>query len=249
MTSYASPASDGLMSLQKVSAATTFAKDRVAEFQENLNEGSWSLRILASVGALAMIIITALGIGADILGLNGVSVIFGVYGFFLGIVIIVLEYGKQIPCIGSRLETSLYTNARFLKFVWGRGCLLFFAGTVELAQNDVINDILGCYLCLVGIVFILVGRSAAKKMEAARKATFTPEQIQKLFNDADKDGKGSLSRDQFSELTKELGMDLTRREVESAFRQLDWTNEGHLKYDDVLHWWNNEVAGTDSFNI
>lgn len=236
------------MSLQKVTAAKAFAKDRLAEFQENVNEGSYSLRILASIGALAMIIITSLGLGADVLGLNGVSVIFGVYGFLLGFVILILEYGKKIPGIGSRLETTLYTNARFLKFVWGRGCLLFFAGTVELAQNDVINDILGYYLCFVGITFILVGRSAAKKMAEARKATFTPEQIQKMFNAADTDCKGALNKHQFAELTKELGMDLTRREVESAFSQLDWANEGRLKYENVLSWWNDAAAGSDSFN-
>jgi hypothetical protein len=237
-----------LMTLQKVAAAKTFAKDRMTEFQQNLNEGSWSLRMLALLGALAMIVVSILGVVNDILGLNTVSAIFGIYSLLFGVLIIVLEYGKQLFCV-ARLESGLYKNAQFLKYVWGRGYLIFFAGTLELAQNDVINIVVGVYGCVVGILFVVVGRSAAKKLAQARRSKYSPDEIHKMFDIADNDSIGSLNADQFANLTRQLGMDLTRREVESSFEQLGEDKKGRVNYENVLLWWNNEATETDEFSF
>lgn len=242
----ASTTADDVMTLNKVAAAKDFAKDRMAEFKDNLNEGSWSLRMLALLGAVAMIVVSALGVTGDLLGLNGVSAIFGIYSFILGILIIILEYGKQLHCV-SKLENNIYQNARFLKFVWGRGYLIFFAGTLELAQNDFVNTIVGIYVCCVGILFIAIGHSAAKKLAEARRNKFSREDIQKMFNKADLDSIGSLSTDQFADLTKQLGLDLTRREVESTFEQLGEGKNGRVTFENILMWWNNEATETDNF--
>ena len=243
-----SPALGDIETITKVAAATTFAKDRVSEFQQNLNEGNWSLRILSLLGALAMIMTSILGIGADFLDFHGVSAIFRIYSFILGVVMIVLEYEKQIVFLPS-LEKTLYKNARFLKYVWGRGCLYFFAGTLQLSQDNFFNFIIGLFVCFVGITYIVVGRSAVRKIAEARRSVFSPQQIAQLFTSVDFDEQGTLTNEQFGHLTKKLGMDLTRREVELSFVQLDETQSGRLSYETVLKWWNNEATGEqDNFN-
>jgi hypothetical protein len=52
--------------LSNLPEASTFAKARTAEFQQNLHDGSWSLRFLALVGALAMMTVAVLGFLHDV---------------------------------------------------------------------------------------------------------------------------------------------------------------------------------------
>ena len=98
----------------------------------------------------------------------------------------------------------------------------------------------------VGILFILVGRSTAKKLASARRSAVTPEQLQEKFAIADLDGKGALSKEQFGRLiTEDLGLDLTRREVESAFLQMDCESRGRVNYESVLRWWKDDADKGD----
>lgn len=250
MSSYAAASgnNNGLKSVlnsQNAAHASDFARQRAAEFRQNLNEGSWSLRLLALLGALAMMVLSVLGFMADFVRINWISALFGVYCFLLAIVIIILEYGQELMCFKG-LEMSLFKYALFLKFVWGRGLLYFVAGTIELSQRNFLDVIVGIYMMLVGMVYICVGRSASRKMAQARRSTVTPEQMQEYFAIADEDGKGSLTVEQFGRMTQQMGMDLTRREVESSFFQLD-CETGRVTYETVLQWWNNEASEKDDF--
>ena len=174
-----------------------------------------------------------------------ISAIFEIYIFILAIAMIILEYGRSLTFF-SKLEATLYKHALFVKYVWGRGVLYFIAGTLTIALGHLIALIVGTYVCLVGILFILVGRSTAKKLATAKKdarrSAVTPEQLQEKFAIADLDGKGALSKEQFGMLiTEDLGLDLTRREVESAFLQLDCESRGRISYESVLKWWKDDA--------
>ena len=54
------------LSSANLSEAGAFAKERKEEFQRNLHDGSWSLRFLALLGALAMLTIAVLGFLHDV---------------------------------------------------------------------------------------------------------------------------------------------------------------------------------------
>ena len=54
------------LSPANLSEAGAFAKERTEEFQRNLHDGSWSLRFLALLGALAMMTIAVLGFLHDV---------------------------------------------------------------------------------------------------------------------------------------------------------------------------------------
>ena len=158
---------------------------------------------------------------------------------------LILEYGRSLSFF-SKLEATLYKHALFVKYVWGRGVLYFIAGTLTIALDHLVSLIVGTYVCLVGILFILVGRSTAKKLATAKKharrSAVTPDQLQEKFAIADLDGKGALSKEQFGRLiTEDLGLDLTRREVESAFLQLDCESRGRVSYESVLKWWKDDA--------
>lgn len=250
MSSYvATNAMSGALSPVNVSEAQGFAKEQAAEFRQNLNDGSMSLRLLALLGGVAMIVVAVLGVLGDLVMFRWISVIFQIYAFALGILILILESGRRLSCF-VRLEQNLYKNALFLKYVWGRGLLYVFAGTLLFSLGDMLDVIVGVYVAVVGVLFWLVGRSAAKKMSDLRRSAVTPQQLQSHFATADVDGKGSLTMQQFRSLTNSLGMDLTRREVETTFaQQFDCGEKERVSYDTILHWWNNDAVEKDDFEF
>eukprot|EP00978_Attheya_sp_CCMP212_P034909 scaffold149227_cov53-Attheya_sp.AAC.1 len=186
---------------QNVSEANNFAKDRVAEFQQNVHQGNWSLRFLALLGGLSMVIVSILGFVSHVVYLHWISALFELYTLALGALIIILEYGRQLSFFKG-VESSLYKNALFLKYVWGRGL---------------------------------------------RRSAITPHQLQERFAVCDVESKGSLSIEQFQTLTNDLGMELTRNEVETAFLQLDFESQGRLRYEAVQKWWDEEATVPDDF--
>lgn len=253
MSSYveSTTASSGIgsaLSPGNVREAQNFASESAAEFRQNLNEGHMSLRLLALLGGVAMIVVSVMGFMSDAFMLKWISAVFQIYTVVLGFVIIILESGRRLSFF-RRLENTLYKNALFLKYVWGRGLLYFFAGTLMISLSDPLDVLVGLYFCAVGILFWCVGRSAAKKMGNLRRSAITPQQLQEQFAAADKDGKGSLTMKQFRSLTNGLGMDLTRREVESTFSQFDCGPAGRVNYETILHWWNNDAVETDDFQL
>jgi hypothetical protein len=227
----------GVVSAQNAAEASTFAKSTARDLKENLMQGNWSLRILALLGGLAMIVVSVLGFISHIFGFAWISAIFDVYCMILGIMICILESSSKLKFL-DRATQKIIRNAKFLSYLWGRGIVYFVAGSLEVSQREFLDVIVGSYVCFVGILFILIGKRASKKLASVRRTACCAEQMQEYFAMADVDGKGSLTVVQFGELTKSLGLDLNRREVEAAFMELDYSNSGRLTYESIEMWWN-----------
>lgn len=115
---------------ETASRAGKMAQDKMKELRAMASEGYLPLRVLAQLGGLAMIILSIIGFISAILHLDILSACVEVYTFLLGVVVIILET-KAFP---KRFEQSLNKYALFLRFVWGRGCLYFVAGTLQATQ-------------------------------------------------------------------------------------------------------------------
>lgn len=183
-----------------------------------------------------MIVVSILGFISHMFGFSWISAIFDVYTFFLGLMIVILESSTKLSFL-SGLTSKLYRNAKFLTYLWGRGIIYFVAGTLEISQREFLDLIVGGYVCFVGILFVIVGKRASKKLASVKRSACTAEQLQEAFAIADVDGKGALTVTQFGELTKSLGLDLNRREVEAAYMQIDHSNSGRLTYESIQMWW------------
>lgn len=241
-TPYAAANSVGLTPTN-LAEAKDFAQKQASEFRRNLDEGSMSLRLMALLGGVAMIVVSSLGILGDILTFRWVAVIFQVYALAFGGVMLVLESGQQLSCF-KRVEAGLFKQALFLRYVWGRGLIYFFAGTLMISLGNFFDLVVGLYVCLVGLIFIAVGRTAAKKLSDLRRSALSTSDLQEKFAMADTEGTGSLSLDQFRLLINGLGMDLTKREVESTFVLF---GVNRVTYDQFMQWWNNEAIESDDF--
>jgi hypothetical protein len=222
--------------------ASRAAKEKAIEVRRQAQEGDLSLRLLAFLGGLIVIVVSSMEFLANILTLNSIGAFIAIFTLLLGIVVILLEGNSFI--LSSGAVNSIHKYALFLKFLWGRGCLYFICGALQLYQLDVLHLVSGAYMCAVGILFVLVGQRTAWKLKALRKSLYSEQTLHSKFSQADIDGDGGLNLQQFRTLTLTLGLDMTRRETEAAFMHMHKadTNGEKLTYDEFKTWWNETDA-------
>lgn len=222
--------------------ANDYAIEKAKELRIMAREGDFSIRLLALIGGVGMCAVSAFGFISTLLHFHGISALLEVYTFCLGVIVILLE-SSNMPFISENFRQNLANYANFLTFVWGRGILYFVAGTLELTQTGIPDMIVGCYMCLLGIAYIIIGRKTAKKLRTMRSELFSPLQLRSKFNEADKDGTGTLTMGQFKALTDSMGLDMNRRETEAAFMCMDKNDNSQLTFDEFENWW--KTGGDD----
>lgn len=92
-------------------------------------------------------------------------------------------------------------------------------------------------MCIVGVMYIIVGRRVSGKLDTLRSALFNEQTLLHEFNQADTDRTGSLSLEQFRGLTDKLHLGMTRSELESAFLIVDKDDSDRLTFDEFKNWW------------
>jgi hypothetical protein len=122
--------SGGVFSSENASWAGRLATDKMTELKQMASEGDFSIRLLAQIGGLAMMVLSIMGLVLKIINLDFLGALVEVYTFLMGLIVIILE-SKAFP---RRFEQTLNKYMLFLRFVWGRGCLYFVAGTLQATQ-------------------------------------------------------------------------------------------------------------------
>ena len=120
----------GIFTVETASRAGKIAQDKIAELWTMASEGYLPLRVLAQVGGLAMIVLSIMGFVLAVVHLECFDALVEIYTFLLGFVVIILE-SKAFP---KGFEQRLSKYALFLRFVWGRGCVYFVAGSLQATQ-------------------------------------------------------------------------------------------------------------------
>jgi hypothetical protein len=208
---------------------------KAAELKTQAQDGDQSLRLLAFLGGVILIVVAGMEFTGKLLSLNIIGAFIEIYTFLIGVVVIILE-GKDM-ILSTNLQNRIYKYALFLKFLWGRGCLYFICGTLQLYQIDLLNLVSGGYMCFVGVLFIVVGQRTAYKLKSLRKSLYSEQTLHEKFVQADIDGDEGLDLHQFRNLTLSLGLDMTRRETEAAFSHIKNTDKEKLSYGEFQAWW------------
>jgi len=214
--------------------AANVAQSRLQDVQKAVQDGNFSLRLLALLGGLALVISSVLGILQRVLTLNIFSALIELYTLVGGIIILVLE-SRQLH-LPERFLYNLYKYALFLKFVWGRGCLYFVLGTLQFVQGDLLDIAVGASVMFIGGLYIYSGQQAAEKLQDVRKNLFSEQTLRSKFQEADREGDGNLTKEEFQGLVSGLGVDLNRREIEAAYMHLSQAS-GSLTFDRFREWW------------
>jgi hypothetical protein len=231
---------------ENIEKAGQVAKEKASELHRQAQDGDYSLRFLALLGGILILFVSGLSFVGKILTLNIVGALFELYAFLLGALVLVLE-GKQM-FLPTNFVNRIHKYALFLKFLWGRGCLYFIAGSLQLSQMDLLNYISGGYMCFVGGLYVFVGQRTAYKLKAMRKTLYSEQTLRTKFHEAGTDGDGALDITQFRGLAESLGLDLTRRETEAAFAHLHKADNEKLSYQEFQSWWTS-TAAEDSIEV
>jgi len=156
------------------------------------------------------------------------------YTLLLGCIIMVLE-SRQLSLPPTYLQKVL-KYALFLKYIWGRGLLYSFAGTLQATQGLLIDTIVGVYLMSVGITFIVLGYVTAQKLASVGRRHFPTSVLRSKFNAADTNHSGKIDLEQFSALVDDFEFPLSHREKEVAFLYLDTSDHGSLTFEEFQAW-------------
>jgi hypothetical protein len=224
-----------LFSDENVSKARSEITGRMDELRRSASDGDLSIRLLALLAGVALMFSAVTGILGDLMMFNITGALMEIYTLILSLIILVLE-SKRLH-LPDAFMRNLYKYALFLRFVWGRGCLYFVAGTLQLAQGTFVDYGVGGFVMLVGVLYIVVGRQTAQKLRDLRKSIYSEDTLRTKFREADTETKGALTIIQFKTLAASLGMDLNGREAEAAFEYLDKSHDGTLSYEEFKTWW------------
>jgi hypothetical protein len=184
-----------------------------------------------------------------------------------GVTVIVLEFprnsarnrihqpqGQQPTLTSSVVKTQLYAHAPFLRFAWGRGCLLSAAGSIQvvLSGGGPLRWTAGALALVTGVAYVYVGWSAAHKLAAATRASasgvgssdagatadlfgLSEPVLRDKFREANASGTGNLTEQEFSNLLSSLGANMNRAELEAAYLHVSQDSDS-IPFDRFRSW-------------
>ena len=205
-------------------------------------DGLVFFRALAFVGGLGMMITTMLVL---ILRFDVRKVLLGMFTIIFGFLICILEAPFFFTSTNSKSSQKLIgvrnvilEYAKFLRFLWGRGSFQLFAGSIQVTQvkNHMASGS-GAFMCCVGILSILVGRSASRRVKELRKSLNDELLVKERFAQIDINDDGYITLSEFSSLVRCFGVALSTKESLAAFRSLDRDNNNLISENQFLDWW------------
>lgn len=63
------------------------------------------------------------------------------------------------------------------------------------------------------------------------------KKIRTLFQEIDEDKSGDLDREEFAQLSRDMGADLTAAELDEAMREIDTDGDGRVDFEEFQTWW------------
>jgi hypothetical protein len=226
--------------------ARSVAAARATDLRTSFETGHFSLRLLALVGGVALAGSAVWGLVTHLLTFHVTNLLLQVYTLALAALILVLE-SRQLSLPEPWLS-KVVKYALFLKFIWGRGLLYVVAGSLHTATAETVSifsfhTLVGLYLTLLGLVFIVLGYRTAQKLAAAGQRSINNLALQRHFRAADVDHSGQLTAAQFADLCARLELEptLSPRETEICFLYLDTEDRGTLSMADVAAWFDRDV--------
>lgn len=226
-----------LMSGENLQRVGSVASERAAELQRSVQEGDFSIRLLALLAGLSLVLSALLGFLGTFVTFHWTSAILEFYALVLGLLMIVLE-SKQLSLPDAFLQ-QVFVNARFLQFVWGRGILYIVGGSLQLAQGNVPDYLVGGFVMFVGGLYVFVGHKTAASLRNLKGSLVSEQTLRTQFHECDVENSGTLSMAEFKTMVESMGTTLSTREAEAAFMHLNRQDNGELSYEDFAYWWKN----------
>lgn len=221
---------------------------RINQMKHIATDGPLSYRALAFTGGVGMVVTSASDWAGEIFTFSFIRALISVYTFLFGMLFCILEIHLWFPssAIVSRFREVVHEYASFLRFLWGRGILQLFAGSLQLSQMNPIDMASGVFMCIVGLLSIIVGRSTARRLSELKRAMCDQDWVKERFDQFDLNGDGFISPSEFSALVRTLGIELGKNEVASVYSLIDNDQDLSISYLEFKNWWSKfQVTGIE----
>mmetsp|Transcript_30313 Transcript_30313/g.61823 ORF Transcript_30313/g.61823 Transcript_30313/m.61823 type:complete len:268 (-) Transcript_30313:352-1155(-) len=215
--------------------AAKYTTGKIQHAYSLATDASTPLRVLALISGIAMMGVSIFTFTGKLSVFHVVDAVLSVYCIFFGMLIIILE-GKWIPC-QKRCQAKIRKYMLFLDYVWGRGLLYMFAGSLQLIQFTLFDIPIGGYTVFIGFSYYVNGLHTSRKLSDLRKSLYNEEELRRRFAEVDVTNSGEMDYAHFAVFVQNLGLVLTRNEMEAAFYNIDLDHNTTIEFEEFLLWW------------
>mmetsp|Transcript_24188 Transcript_24188/g.31470 ORF Transcript_24188/g.31470 Transcript_24188/m.31470 type:complete len:269 (+) Transcript_24188:1801-2607(+) len=221
----------------------SMAKDELSKVKEKVLEGTLEMSVIGLIGSILMALCSIFALVSDLLYLSPIRALVSLYCLLGALALISLElihrHSLFFASIAKRLSSLriyLYQEMHFLATLSGRSVSYFVFGTLLIANSrSWIGRIVGIYLVLLAFAQLYIAHTASTKLNQLGDGFSESELSDKFKQFADSDGK--LNKEQLKSLCKELGHDLSSRELDATTALLDTDQSGTIDQNEFLAWW------------
>lgn len=219
---------------------------------QTLNDSApCSFRALGLAGGLAVIFSNALFLPGRLLTLHWTNAVISFYCMVFGIVIVLLELDssgsepqhQQQQNVVAAIQEGVRHYAKFLEFTWGRGLLYVFVGTLQAANNNLVDWLVGTFMVLVGTAAGVAGIKTAHDLRRFRMTLKDERDIKAKFRTYDTGKKGYLTLLELREWIQDAGFTMSSNQNVSAYLALNKNFDDKLSQDEMVEWWERPKRG------
>jgi len=194
--------------------------------------GNLPLRLLSFVGSVGTAVILILGLlGALSNVFQFVQDIYTII-FCLALALVEMCWWSWAPrLLVLNLRLKLFKKFNFLTRAWGKGMLTIYIGSIMLAKWELFDILSGVYMLVIGVLFIIYGRYAERKMKRLKGQAVS-------FASVDKNNDGKIDMQELQAAATEAGMPMSNCELSLAFALLDTNGDGVVSVEEFQQYFN-----------
>lgn len=214
-------------------------KNEISQARLLAEQGPTFMKILAFLGGAGMVFTSIVDFFQQMKGLDTMAPNFAListYTWIFGFFIMGLEGSALMLHIPS-LHRMVSNYMKILRFVWGRGLFMMFAGSLELSLSTKANVICGASIMSLGFLMLITG--IIFKVLLNRKLRGLPKEgeIKTQFDFFDTDQDGFLDKEQFRDLIIHMDVqDFEDIDHDSEFHMTDTDNDGLISFTEFKGW-------------
>jgi len=194
--------------------------------------GNFPLRLLSFVGSVGTAVILIFGLlGALSNVFTFVQDIYTII-FCLTLALVEMCWWSWAPrLLVLHLRLKLFKKFNFLTRAWGKGMLTIYIGSIMLAKWEFFDIISGIYMLAIGVLFIIYGRFAERKMKRLKGQAIS-------FASVDRNNDGKIDMQELQATATAAGMPMSSCELYLAFALLDTNGDGVVSVEEFQDYFN-----------
>lgn len=214
-------------------------RDAVLRVRKNAERGPDFLQVIAFFGGITMVFTSILSFQERVSLGGGFSLdfaIISIYTWTFGVFTMGIE-GRALMIEINSLHKIVSNYMKLFRFVWGRGLLYFFAGSLQYCLSATLSTISGVFMMILGCVMIILGLYFKVLLNRNLQAVPNGGAIQAKFDFFDDDKDGFITEEQFRDFVVDMNLHQYEDiDFDAEFRSTDTDNNGLINFPELMKW-------------